>query len=88
DQFPDFIWQNKKTGEPYVWYINGDGSLKSYKSLYPGFNAPEWQIMDTKDMNSDGVVDLVWQSSLSGQVITWFLNENGTLKESVISTSL
>ena len=88
DQFPDFIWQNKTTSEPYVWYINGDGSLKSYKSLYTGFNAPEWQIMATTDIDNDGIMDLVWQSSLSGQVITWFLNGNGTTKASVLSTTL
>ncbi|MBC7406145.1 MAG: S8 family serine peptidase, partial [Candidatus Parcubacteria bacterium] len=77
DNFNEIIWQNTTSGEPFVNYGSGNGIVKKSQSLYPGFNAPEWQIMDTVDMNGDGIVDLVWQNSNNGQPVIWYLNSDG-----------
>ena len=69
----DLLWQNKTTGEPVIWELGTDGSLKAGVSLYPGFNAPSWKIISSSDINRDGVDDLLWQNS-DGTPVIWFMD--------------
>ena len=69
----DLLWQNRTTGEPYIWELGIDGTLLKGESLYPGFNAPQFKIISTPDINRDGIDDVLWQGD-DGTPVIWFMN--------------
>jgi len=67
---PDLIWQNSSTGQVNVNYYGGAGgaTLLSSAVLNAGAQVAGWKVVAAVDMNGDGVPDLIWQNSSSGQV--------------------
>ncbi len=66
------IWQNTDTGQVAHWKINGQGAVD-----VGGYwvNVPrEWSITDIGDADGDGVDDILWLNSVSGQVGVWWMN--------------
>ena len=69
DGVPDLIWQNDTTGQVNVNYYGGaDGiTLTGWACLRTNPGAG-WSVVGVADMNGDGVPDLIWQNSITGQV--------------------
>jgi hypothetical protein len=67
---PDLVWQNQSTGEVNVNYYGGAGgaTLLSSTVLNSGPQLAGWTVVAAVDMNGDGVPDLIWQNSSTGQV--------------------
>jgi hypothetical protein len=67
---PDLIWQNSSTGQVNVNYYGGAGgaTLTGYAVLNSGAGTAGWSVVAAVDMNGDGVPDLIWQDSNTGQV--------------------
>jgi hypothetical protein len=40
----------------------------------PRFNDPDWKIIGTGDFNGDGMTDLLWYNSSTGQTAAWLMN--------------
>ena len=40
----------------------------------PGSAASPWTIVETGDFNHDGMSDILWSNTSTGQVVLWFLN--------------
>jgi hypothetical protein len=89
DQNADLAFQNAATGQIYAWFLDGSGSSVNFTSgsgltatgpnagyLYGG-SLPGWQLAAIGDVNGDGIPDLVFQNTATGQVYAFFLNGSG-----------
>jgi hypothetical protein len=82
DGLADIIWQSSSTGQAVAWFMDGQGREKSSLS-FPTGNYGDYRIVDTADLNSDGLADIIWQSSSTGQAVTWFMDGQGREKSSL-----
>jgi hypothetical protein len=67
---PDLVWQNTSTNQVNVNYYGGTGgvTLTGSAVLNSGSGTSGWRVVAAADFDSNGVPDLIWQSSSSGQV--------------------
>ncbi len=78
DGVPDLVWQEDATGKVVVHYYGGSGG-----AVFQGWNwlqsapVPGWTVVGAGDFNRDGVPDLVWQSSTTGQVTVHYYGGAG-----------
>jgi len=78
----DLIWQSN-SGIIYIWFLNTDGTVRTGVRVSDQTLAPtSWVISGVKDVDLDGVPDLIWQST-TGVIYVWFLNSDGTAREGV-----
>lgn len=69
----DIFWRNKATGVLAGWLMNGRSLVQSVSFSPDRVTDLNWQIVSTKDMNNDGLPDIVWQHS-DGRVAVWLMN--------------
>ena len=69
----DVLWQNTTTGEVYIWLMNG---ISISNQGTPGTLSPSsgWSIAGIGDFNGDGMADVIWQNSNTGDVYIWLMN--------------
>jgi Beta-propeller repeat/FG-GAP-like repeat len=70
DHVPDLIWQNSQNGQVNVNYYGGAGgvSMTGWAVLNSGAGTAGWHVVAAGDFDGNGVPDLVWQYSSTGQV--------------------
>ena len=68
---PDLLWRNTRTGEAYVWFMDGT-TRAGGQSL--GTMTTSWQIAGVGDFNGDGKPDLLWYNPTTGDVYVWFMD--------------
>jgi hypothetical protein len=77
DGFGDILWNNSATGELRIWLLNGQ-TKTVLADFSPGSINPsdpnKWKLQGVGDFNSDGMSDLLWQSTVSGQVVIWLVD--------------
>src|SRR5262249_359779 len=72
----DIMWRNQQSGENYLYPMNGvavlatEGYLRSVSDL-------AWQIAAVGDYDGDGMSDLLWRHSATGQ--NYLYPMNGTI---------
>jgi hypothetical protein len=85
DGTDDLVWENASTGERAIWFMksgsNGLPPQLSYGVYLPPVPAG-WHIAGTGDFDGDGMADLVWENSSTGEHAIWFL-KNGILASSI-----
>ena len=69
----DILWQNSTSGEVYLWLMSGT-TIASQGS--PGTVSPSsgWVIQGTGDFDGNGMSDILWRNSASGEVYIWLMN--------------
>jgi hypothetical protein len=67
---PDLVYQNTQTAQVNVTYYGGAGgtTVMSTACLSCGIDTTQWQVIAVADFNGDGVPDLIYQNTQSGQV--------------------
>jgi hypothetical protein len=67
---PDLVWQNQTTGQVNVNYYGGSGGTTfiGWACLNCSPDLTGWTVVAVADFNGDGVPDLIWQNSSTGQV--------------------
>ena len=70
----DILWQNTVTGELAVWFMNGI-NMTNVAMLNPSKPVESnWNLVDTGDFNGDGKTDILWQNSVTGDLVVWYMN--------------
>jgi hypothetical protein len=85
DGNPDLVFQNTGTGQVYAWFLDGSGAsinfttgsgIKGTGYLYGG-SLPGWRLAGIADVNADGIPDLIFQNTATGQIQAWLLDGSG-----------
>ena len=73
DGLSDILWWNNATGQVYIWLMNGT-SIASQNT--PGSISPSsgWVVQGVGDFNGDGMSDILWRNSITGEVYLWLMN--------------
>ncbi len=74
DGHADLLWYNTGSGGVSVWDMNDESVLQygpTFTSLAPSSG---WQPVAAPDVNGDGVPDLIWWNSSTGELSAWTLN--------------
>ncbi len=84
DGLTDVLWHNKMSGELSAWLIDGYGQVGSKQALtWKCGAAPacanDWKLAGTNDFNADGVTDVLWHNSSTGELSAWLVNSSGTV---------
>jgi hypothetical protein len=88
---PEILFQDSATGEVAFWAVDSTGVLTGAKFLTLGSTfgtsvgtrikvAPGWKVIDTGDVDGDGVADILWYSSNTQEVAIHFMTNEGQLK--------
>ncbi|MFN7171566.1 MAG: hypothetical protein ACK4P3_02095 [Fimbriimonadaceae bacterium] len=70
----NLVFHNSVTGELALWSINHLGAVTATKLI--GAASLEWTPRAVKDLNRDGVADILWQNG-SGAIARWTLDTHG-----------
>jgi hypothetical protein len=95
---PEILFQDSATGEVAFWAVDSTGVLTGAKFLTLGSTfgtasgtrlrvAPGWKVIDTGDVDGDGVADILWYSSNTQEVAIHFMTNEGQLKAAGFITS-
>ncbi|MGB0678757.1 MAG: hypothetical protein ACPGUV_03750 [Polyangiales bacterium] len=78
----DLAWRNTDTGRIVIVERDGVGDTVQEVAVNPLFSGSDWGPVAAKDMDSDGISDVIWRNVFSGQFSVWYLNGSGGLKAS------
>ncbi|MFJ9612039.1 FG-GAP repeat domain-containing protein [Kitasatospora sp. NPDC101176] len=73
---PDILWHNTDTGEAQTWSVDYNHRIAQRQSLYDEngnlihVGAP-WQIAGTADFDQEGIPDIVWHNTDTGETQIW-----------------
>jgi hypothetical protein len=74
DGHPDVIWHHPRSGDVYVWLMNGLAPTMGV-AVNPGpFADADKLLRGLADFNGDDHVDLLWQRRDTGDLYVWFMN--------------
>jgi uncharacterized delta-60 repeat protein len=78
DGSDDLLWRNTATGINQVWFMNGVTKTGQKNITLPGGSdavlvGDAWQIKAIADFNKDGVLDIVWRNSGTGDNAVWYM---------------
>lgn len=82
----NLLWRNRQTGSSgfgnnYLWEMKDTVATASIK--LPDVMDANWSIVGTADTNKDGVADIFWRNSATGQNICWQMNRQGEILNGV-----
>jgi YD repeat-containing protein len=85
DGLTDLVWQNDTNGDLVWWRLNGT-ALVSSEPMNPG-SLPnlQWKIRGSADLDADGMTDLLWQNTVTGEIGVWLMNGT-SLRTSLYTT--
>jgi hypothetical protein len=80
DGVPDLVWQNDTTRQVTVHYYGGSGGATEYGWAFLNATGnPGWTVVGADDFDANGVADLVWQNTTTGQVtVNYYTGSGGT----------
>jgi FG-GAP-like repeat len=95
---PEILFQDFATGEVGIWAVDTTGVLTGAKFVTLGSNfgtasgsrlkvAAGWKVIDTGDVDKDGIADILWYSSNTGEVALHYMTNEGQIKAAGFVTS-
>ena len=82
----DLLWRNRQTasssfGKNYLWEMKDNVAMASVK--LPDVMDANWSVVGAADTNKDGVADIFWRNSATGQNVCWQMNRQGEILNGV-----
>jgi hypothetical protein len=78
DKKADLLWRNVATGQTLAWQMTNLYPSRTDITPRAGTVSSDWKLISgTADFNGDNKLDLLWWNFNSGQLLSWFLDENG-----------
>jgi hypothetical protein len=81
----DLVWQNDVNGDLVWWRMNGVTRVSSGPLTPGGVANLQWKIRGGGDVDGDGMTDLLWQNTVTGETAVWFMNGT-TVRTSTATT--
>ncbi len=72
DGVSDLLWWDTDSGQLQVSFIQ-DGRPQGQISLGPGLDPGQWLLTQSRDLDGDGVTDLLWWNPDQGSLQVWYL---------------
>ena len=74
----DFVWHNSATGETQIWFMRTH-RIERRATVHgengrPALVGLPFRIAGTNDFNRDGIADILWHNSATGESQIWFMN--------------
>jgi hypothetical protein len=73
DGVGDVLWYNPSTGQAVIWLVSSSGPSVSDGGS-PGSAPSPWTVGGTGDFNGDGMGDILWYNTSTGQAVIWFIS--------------
>lgn len=79
----DVLWHNRISGDNVLWFMGGTNGSEWQNAQLLTRTSLDWDIAGVVDWDQDGTSDILWQNTVSGQRIIWFMEgrENLTIRE-------
>jgi hypothetical protein len=74
DGHVDLVWHNDANGDLVWWRLNGTSHVSSGPLSPASVSNLQWKVRGGADINADGMTDLLWQNTVTGEVTVWFMN--------------
>ena len=81
----DILWQNTISGEVYIWFMNGS-TIASQAAVGIVPSSTGWVIKGVGDFNGDGMADILWQNTNSGEVYLWLMNGSTIISQAGVES--
>jgi hypothetical protein len=80
DRIPDLVWRDNGTGAIRIWFMAGARrqSVADVDEAGAGLleAGSSWQIIGARDVDKDGLTDLLFRDNASGETQVWFMSDN------------
>lgn len=74
----DVLWRNLRTGQLLLWTMNGT-TVTGNVSITTSFTSPAWRLADVARFTDDTPPDILWRSSLNGDVRLLRMNNTSVI---------
>jgi hypothetical protein len=81
----DILWHHLKTGELYVWFLNGKVVTNGAYLTPRSFTDVNWRIRGVGDFDGNGSPDLLWHHQTTGALYVWMLDGTVTISGSYLT---
>lgn len=95
DGIGDLVWRNLSSssadyGKVFVWWTDGLSRQTGSAAITNGSGTPilvgsDWVVSGIKDLDGNGTTDLLWRNLNTGDIATWFIGQNSTTKQPVLT---
>jgi Ca2+-binding RTX toxin-like protein len=73
----DILWQNTTNGTVTDWLANANGGFAGNAVANTNVGSV-WQVAGTGDVNGDGIDDVIWRNTATGDITDWLGQANGS----------
>ena len=81
----DILWRDT-SGDVAMWLMNGSNIVSSLAVGAPSVVPTTWSVVATGDFNGDGMGDILWRDSVTGDVNIWLMNGASILQSAMVAT--
>jgi hypothetical protein len=74
DGWNDLVWREQTLGGLAAWMMQDAQTLVTLRLTPDAVANTAWRLAGVRDMNGDGLADLVWQNSDTGSLAAWLMN--------------
>ena len=73
DGSADLLWRNTSSGDVSLWLLNGFNITNQNTTVFAGLPLV-WQTAGVGDFNGNGMSDILWRNTKTGDVVLWEMN--------------